>query len=162
MLTSSVCLRSRVFRRVVVLAMAVIVSSVPGISSIILAESQKAVLEPFVVEYYYKVRWGYVDEFLHLFRKNHFPVLAKQMEDGRILKVTAVKPRYHSSEEGRWDLRVTIVFKDVVASLDTQGEDAVKRQLYPDQQTFLKEEQRRFEILQAHWDVPINEVPLKR
>lgn len=26
----------------------------------------------------------------------------------------------------------------------------------------LKEEQRRFEILQAHWDVPINDVPLNR
>jgi len=32
--------------------------------------------------------------------------------------------------------------------------------LYPDQETFKKEEQRRFEILLAHWDVPVSPVPL--
>ena len=31
-------------------------------------------------------------------------------------------------------------------------------QLYPDQETFKKEEARRFEILLAHWDVPIQPV----
>jgi hypothetical protein len=30
--------------------------------------------------------------------------------------------------------------------------------LYPDQETFRREERRRFEILQAHWDVPIEDV----
>jgi hypothetical protein len=33
--------------------------------------------------------------------------------------------------------------------------------VYPDQATFKKEEQRRFEILDAHWDVPLNELDLK-
>jgi len=28
---------------------------------------------PFVVEYYYKTKWGHADEFLRLFRKNHYP-----------------------------------------------------------------------------------------
>ena len=40
--------------------------------------------KPFVVEYYYKVKWGYADEFMRLFKKNHFPVLKKQIEAGRI------------------------------------------------------------------------------
>ena len=40
---------------------------------------------PFVVEYYYKTKWGYADEFIRLFKKNHYPVLKKQMENGRIL-----------------------------------------------------------------------------
>ena len=31
----------------------------------------------------------------------------------------------------------------------------MKKQLWPDQATYLKEEQRRFEILDAHWDLPI-------
>ena len=30
---------------------------------------------PFAVEYYYKARWGFAEEFLALFRKNHWPVL---------------------------------------------------------------------------------------
>lgn len=34
------------------------------------------------------------------------------------------------------------------------------KQLYPDQETFKKEEQRRFEILDARWDLPIKDVDL--
>ena len=33
--------------------------------------------KPFVVEYYYKTKWGHADEFLKLFKKNHYPVLKK-------------------------------------------------------------------------------------
>jgi hypothetical protein len=32
--------------------------------------------------------------------------------------------------------------------------------LYPDQATFRAEEARRFEILEAHWDVVLEEQPL--
>ena len=45
---------------------------------------------PFAVEYYYKARWGFAEEFLALFRKNHWPVLQKQVESGRLVRVTAV------------------------------------------------------------------------
>jgi len=117
----------------------------------------------FVVEYYYKAKWGHADEFIELFRKNHFPVLRRQVETGRLLEVTAVKPRYHATEEGRWDYRVTIVYKDVEAAFAPAAEEeAIKRELYPDQETFRREEQRRFQILEAHWDVPIEEVELDR
>ncbi|MBI3950494.1 MAG: hypothetical protein HY314_08580 [Acidobacteria bacterium] len=115
---------------------------------------------PFVVEYYYKARWGYADEFIRLFKKNHYPVLKKQIETGRILRVTAVRPRYHSTEDGRWDYRVTIVFKNVAAAHDTTGEEVIIKQLYPDQEIFRREEQRRFEILLAHWDVPVVDMDL--
>ena len=116
--------------------------------------------ERFVVDYYYKAKWGYADEFISLFRKNHYPVLKKQIESGRIIDVTAIKPRYHATEDGRWDYRVTIVWKNIAASVDSSGEEAIIKQLYPDQQTFKREEQRRFEILIAHWDVPISPVDL--
>lgn len=118
--------------------------------------------EAFVVEYYYKARWGYADEFIRLFKKNHFPVLDAQIKRGRMLSVTAVRPRYHSTEDGRWDYRVTIVFKDLASAFDATGEEALIRQLYPDQETFKREEQRRFEILDAHWDVPLISVDLSR
>lgn len=111
--------------------------------------------QPYVVEYYYKPRWGYADEFLRLFKKNHYPVLKKLLETGRILRVTAVRPRYHATEEGRWDFRVTIVWKNFAAQQDPAAEQAIIKQLFPDQETFHREEQRRFEILLAHWDVPI-------
>lgn len=110
---------------------------------------------PFVVEYYYKAKWGYADEFLTLFKKNHLPVLQKQVESGRILSIRIEKPRYHATEDARWDFRVTLTFKSSAVYNAPSGEEAIIRQLYPDQQTFKREEQRRFEILLAHWDVPV-------
>ncbi len=118
--------------------------------------------KPYTIEYYYKVRWGFADEFIRLFRKNHLPVLQKQVETGRILKVSAVKPRLHGTEDGRWDYRVTLVFKDITLLNDGFDEAALARSLFPDQETFRKEEQRRFEILLAHWDLPIEDVDLQK
>ena len=115
-----------------------------------------------MVEYYYKTKWGYTDEFLRLFKKNHYPVLKKQIEAGRILQVTAMRPRYHATEEGRWDYRITIVFRNVAAAHDSAAEPPIVKQLYPDQATFQREEQRRFAILEAHWDVPLVEVNLEQ
>ncbi|MBS1790073.1 MAG: hypothetical protein JST85_20285 [Acidobacteria bacterium] len=111
--------------------------------------------QPYVVEYYYKTKWGYTDEFLTLFKKNHLPVLKKQIESGRILSVKIEKPRYHTTEDGRWDFRVTITFKSAAVMDEPSPEEAIVKQLYPDQATFKREEQRRFEILLAHWDMPI-------
>ena len=117
--------------------------------------------KPFVVECYYKARWGHAEEFLALFRKNHHPVLAKLVEKGDVLGVTMVKPRYHGTEDGRWDFKVTIVFKDVQAAHAPASEaDAIKQQLFPDQAAYKAEERRRFEILEAHWDVPVEDVSL--
>ena len=116
--------------------------------------------QPFMIEYYYKAKWGSADEFLRLFKKNHYPLLKKQIEMGRMLKVWMDMPRYHSTEDGRWDYRVTIVFKNSSAANDPFDEEPIKRQLYPDQENYQKEEQRRFEILLAHWDVPIKSVDL--
>ena len=122
----------------------------------------KADDEPFVADYYYKAKWGYADEFITLFKKNHFPVLKKQIENGRILSVTAAKPRYHATEDGRWDYRVTIVFKNAAVANDSSGEEAIIKQLFPDQQSYKHQEQRRFEILLAHWDVPVVSVDLTK
>ncbi|HMD09363.1 MAG TPA: hypothetical protein VKH63_17655 [Candidatus Acidoferrum sp.] len=116
--------------------------------------------QPFVIEYYYKAKWGHADEFLALFKKNHYPVLKKEMELGRMLKVSMVAPRYHTTEDGRWDFRVTIVYKNAAIANDNFDSAALIKQLYPDQETYKKEEQRRFEILDAHWDLPIKDVDL--
>ena len=118
--------------------------------------------KPFVAEYYYKAKWGYADEFITLFKKNHYPLLKKEMELGRILKVTAAAPRYHTTEDGRWDYRITIVFKNAAIANDDFDTAPLLKQLFPDQVTYKREEQRRFEILEAHWDLPIKDVDLDK
>jgi hypothetical protein len=116
--------------------------------------------QPYAIEYYYKAKWGHAEEFLALFKKNHYPVLKKEMELGRMLKVTMVTPRYHMTEDARWDYRVTIVFKNATVANDNFDSSGIIKQLYPDQETYRKEEQRRFEILDAHWDLPVKDVDL--
>jgi hypothetical protein len=115
----------------------------------------------FAVEYYYKVKWGHQEEFLTLFRKNHLPLLQKQVESGRILSISITTPRYHMTEHDRWDYRVTLVFKDAIRAMEGDSAE-LTRQMYPDQETFKREEARRFEILEAHWDLPITEVELEK
>jgi hypothetical protein len=110
------------------------------------------------VEYYYKVRWGHAEEWLALFKKNHLPLLKVLKDQGRIVEIEMDKPRYHASEDGRWDFRVTITWKSFSASDDPGSEQALVRKLFPDQETYKREEQRRFEVLLAHWDVPIVDV----
>jgi hypothetical protein len=122
--------------------------------------AQEAKDRPFVVEYYYKAKWGHADEFITLFKKNHYPLLKKEMELGRILKVLATAPRYHTTEDGRWDYRTTIIFKNAEVAHDAFDSAPLLKQLFPDQDTFKREEQHRFEILDAHWDVPIKDVDL--
>jgi len=120
----------------------------------------EASAQPYVIEYYYKTKWGHADEFLALFKKNHYPLLRKEMELGRILKVSLTAPRFHTTEDGRWDYRVTIVFKNAAIANDNFDSAPLLRQLFPDQDSYKKEEQRRFEILDAHWDLPIKDVDL--
>ena len=116
--------------------------------------------QPYVIEYYYKAKWGHAEEFLALFKKNHYPVLKKETELGRMLKVSMTVPRYHTTEDGRWDYRVAIVFKNAAIANDNFDSSALIKQLFPDQEAYKKEEQRRFEILEAHWDLPIKDVDL--
>ena len=128
---------------------------------IVHAQASPSSDKPFVIEYYYKTKWGHADEFLKLFNKNHYPLLKKEVEMGRMLKVWMDQPRYHTTEDGRWDYRVTIVFKNAAVANETIDEEPIKKQLWPDQETYLREEQRRFEILDAHWDLPVKTVELE-
>jgi hypothetical protein len=107
--------------------------------------------------------WGQVQqEFQQLFLKNHYPLLKKNIEGGRILSVKIETPANHMTEESRWDYRVTIRFKNsTVATTANPEEERLIQQLWPDQATYKHEEQRRFEILLAHWDLPVTDITPK-
>ena len=127
------------------------------------APPQGSADQPYTMEYYYKTQWGHQQEFLRLFLKNHYPLLKKQIETGRILSVKIETPANHMTEDARWDYRVTIRFKNsTVATTANPEEEKIIKQLWPDQEMYKKEEQRRFEILLAHWDLPVSdETPAK-
>src|SRR5450432_2981187 len=109
------------------------------------APPQQAADQPYAMEYYYKVQWGHQQEFLQLFLKNHYPLLQKNMESGRVLSVKIEQPANHTTEDGRWDYRVTIRFKNsTMATTANTDEERFIKQLWPDQEKYQHEEQRRF------------------
>jgi hypothetical protein len=125
---------------------------------------QGAVDQPYTMEYYYKVQWGHQQEFLQLFLRNHYPLLQKIVQTGRMISVKIEEPANHSTEDGRWDYRVTIRFRNsTMATTSNPDEERFIKELWPDQATHQREEQRRFEILLAHWDLPVMDItPLKK
>src|SRR5258708_21108023 len=99
------------------------------------APPQMGADQPYTMEYYYKVQWGHQQEFLQLFLKNHYPLLLKNIEGGRILSVRVEQPANHTTEDGRWDFRVTIRFKNsTVATTTNPDEERFIKQLWPDQE----------------------------
>lgn len=127
------------------------------------APPQGGANQPYTMEYYYKVQWGHQQEFLDLFLKNHYPLLKKSVEKGRMLSVKIETPANHMTEDARWDYRVTIKFKNsTVATTADPDDDSDIKQLWPDQATYKREEARRFEILLAHWDLPVTDITPKK
>jgi hypothetical protein len=116
----------------------------------------------FTVENYYKVKWGFAEEFIALWKTNHYPLLKKAIEKGDIITVDAEKPRLHSGEDTRWDFKVTLVFKNAKAAFDEDLTTPYKKQLYPDPDKLTKDEQHRFELLIAHWDIMTEKVDLSK
>jgi hypothetical protein len=124
------------------------------------AQTAPVVSAPITIENYYKIKWGYADEFIALWKKNHYPLLKKLLEKGDVLNIKAESPIIHSSEESRWDFKVTITFKTEHLAFDYSIVDPFKKELFPDTENYQKQEQRRWELVLAHWDVPVEAVVL--
>ena len=111
------------------------------------------------VAYYYRVRWGAIGEFIELFERNHWPILREQLNEGRFLAVKAATPRFHGDGRADWNFLVTITYRDWGA-MEAHSEAEITRRLFPDAERYEAEERRRFELLEAHWDVPLEDHPL--
>ncbi len=112
------------------------------------------------IENYYKVKWGYAEEFIALWKKNHYPLRKNLQEKGDVLAIHAETPLLHSNEESRWDFKVALTFKNENLAFDYGITAPYKKQLYPDEDAYKKAEQHHFKLLLAHWDIPVEEGPL--
>jgi hypothetical protein len=119
------------------------------------------VSDPVEILYFYRTHWGAHDEFVALFRKNHWPILREQWDAGRYLDVQLFTPRFHGEGRADWDVLVSITYRDW-AAVQEHSDGELTAGLYPDQETFRAEERRRFELLDAHWDVVLEGHPLGR
>jgi hypothetical protein len=126
----------------------------------LLPSAGRAEEKPYTVAYYYKVKWGFQQEFERLYLKNHFPIMSAEREQGRIRSLHAFRPTFHGEGRADWTFLVVITYASWAAVGAPVDEEAIARKLFPDQDSYKKEEQRRFEILEAHWDIPLTPVSL--
>jgi hypothetical protein len=112
--------------------------------------------KPVTAQYFYRIKWGFQDEFVELFDRNHWPLLRAQVASGRMLEVHAYETRFHGDGRQDWTFEVTITYRDW-AAMEEHTDPALIAKLYPDDKKLKREEQRRFELIEAHWDAVLEE-----
>ena len=117
------------------------------------------------IEYYYKIVPGGMvpggpSEWLTLYLKNHHPILRQLGKQGLILSEKLYERRFHA-ESPAWDYKVVMVWRDWAALQQAQvREPEIIRSLYPNKADHDREEKRRWELTEHHWDDVLKEVPL--
>jgi len=109
---------------------------------------------------YYKIKGGSKSEWLGLYKKNHLPILQDHQKAGVIQSIEVNEVAFHQSDPA-WDYQVVMRMKTWAAMDEmSKREDEVKRRLYPNKEPFDKEENRRWELTERHWDEVIRPVKL--
>lgn len=122
-----------------------------------IAQTPKAA-ETITMEHYYRIKWGSAEEFKRLYKLNHQPLLDEMQRQGFITRMEAEEPFTHMAGNQRWDLRVTITYRDAPAAVLVGGPfdqafEAATARLYPNKKKFDAEEAQRFALLEEHWDL---------
>jgi hypothetical protein len=137
--------------------------AVAALASTAQAQKPPVTPKPVTVEHYYRIRWGSADEFWRLYKANHAPLLVEMQKAGFITRIQTDEPFTHMAGGVRWDLRVTLTYRDAASAVQLGGAfdqafDAAKQRLYPDKKKLAEEEARRFALLEEHWDVVVANV----
>jgi hypothetical protein len=143
--------------RALIVAAALAVTSVTT-GATVQAPAKQAAGEAKTVWFFYTVKWGAQDEFLDLFQRNHYPILKAMEKAGHYLSVKTYVPENHGDGRADWTFAVELVEPAVKPGSPTEEE--IVKKLYPDAAKLQREEERRFQLLVAHWDVPLNHVDL--
>ncbi len=116
------------------------------------AQAPPASSDPRVmVEGYYKLAPGKVEEWFELYRTQHLPVLKERQRQGNILRIEIYRPFLHQGAPA-WDFKVILTYRDFATLGDRAGFEAIERKLYPDWEAHQKAERHRWEITEKHWD----------
>ena len=110
---------------------------------------------PYEVEWVYRVKYGYQDEWWRIFQKYQIAALDREKQLGYVLDYSVTRPGLHVSEDSRWDYRIVI---DYPSPDSATHEDEVIHALFPDGTARKAEENRRWELTLNHWDLPIHQI----
>ena len=116
---------------------------------------------PVEVLYFYRTRWGAHDEFVDAVPQEPLADPARAVGRRPVRQRGAVHPALPWWRRRDWDVLVSITYRDW-AAIQEHSDGEIVRRLYPDQEAFAAEERRRFELLEAHWDVVLEPQALER
>ena len=149
-------MRSRAFQ-LLLTTIFFITAPFTGRSTLAAQQTTQRAEKPETVEWVYRVKYGYHDEWFQIFKKYQIAILERQKQLGYVKEYTVWAPGLHTSEDSRWDYRIIIVRASDEAPTG-QSEGEVAKQLFPDQAAFHRDENRRWELTTNHWDLPIHQV----
>jgi hypothetical protein len=138
---------------------AIVLALLGGLGGPASAQPAKPGVAGYEVEWVYRVRYGHIDEWWDIFRKYQLAILEREKQLGYVLDFRVYHPQLHTDEAARWDYRVEIVYRDFDGSLH---EDEITQQMFPDTATLKREENRRWELTENHWDLPIYQVDMTK
>jgi len=127
------------------------VSKSPSVSTFADSGADK----PYLVEWVYRIKWGHQEEFFEIFKKYQVPILEREKQLGYVSSYAIYAPGFHAGEDSRWDYRVVIKYKNQGSAGHAEE---ISKQLFPDRASLKKDEQRRWELTEVHWDLPIHVV----
>ena len=119
------------------------------------AQAPKPGVSGYQVEWMYRVRYGFIDEWWELWRRYEVPVLERAKAQGIVLDYRIYRPTQHMDEAARWDYRVEITYKDYASAAKLAP---MYDELFPDVEKRKRDDQRRWELTANHWDLPIYQV----
>ncbi len=110
---------------------------------------RKAQEQPWAIEVYYEIKDGHEQEFMELYKKNHWPVLNAEIEEGSLISVDIDSQQLTPPGPHQWDFRVTMVFTNILYRYELleRPKEAIISRLYPDRELFDQEERRRIELV---------------
>lgn len=112
-----------------------------------------------VMENYYKIAPGKSEEWLALYKKWHLPMLLEMQKEGRLISIGIFQPKIHQGSP-EWHYKVLLRYSDFSVFGDEEHNQEILRRLFPDQDEMRRNEQRRWEITERHWDDLMVEVPI--
>ena len=101
------------------------------------APAQQGAGEPKTVWFFYTVKWGFQDEFLDLFQRNHYPILKEMEKAGVYLSVKTFVPENHGDGRADWTFAVELV--EAAKRPAAPTEDEIITKLFPDRAKLQKE-----------------------
>ncbi|GEM_PF-161868 len=110
---------------------------------------------PYQVEWVYRIKYGYKHEWWQIFKKYQIATLDKEKELGYVTDYKVFGPGLHTSEDSRWDFRIEITYKNITSFLQALP---VESSLFGNDETYIKEENHRWELTINHWDLPIYQI----